>query len=50
MPRYTFSSNLNAHKSSYGLYFLAPDPLIDTKSYHLNGLEQKNNTGVYISI
>ena len=27
--RYTFSSNHNIHKSSCGLCFCAPDPLID---------------------
>ena len=27
--RYTFSSNHNIHKSSYGLYIWASDPLIE---------------------
>ena len=40
--RYTFSSNRNIHKSSCGLCFWAPDPLINRFYYWLNGLEPKN--------
>ena len=33
--RDTFSSDHNVHKSSCGLYFWAPDPLIDRFVYNL---------------
>ena len=51
--RYTFLSNRNIHKSSYGLCFGAPDPLIDRflVKYTIKGPEvQKKSTGTYMNI